>query len=207
MTKPKRSTIPIERVESKILVIRGQRVMLDSDLAEIYGIETKNLNKAVKRNLSRFPEDFIFQLAKKEFENLKFQIGTSSAESTHSTRPQIVTAAKEAGPNLKSQIATSSWGGKRKLPYAFTEHGAVMLASVLNSPTAIQASIFVVRDFIQLRQLGAINANLAIKIAELEDKYGKHDIQIQKVIKILRQLLEPPIEPTESEKEPIGFRV
>ena len=193
MAKSKSSIVPLEHVENKILILRGQRVMLDSDLAEIYGVETKVLNQAVKRNLQRFPEDFMFQLTSEETKNLRFKFETSSFELL----------------GLRLQFVTSKIGrgGSRYLPYAFTEHGAVMLASILNSPSAVQASIFVVRAFIQLRQLGAINANLAIKIAELEDKYGKHDIQIQKVIRVLHKLLEPPPEPTEPEKPPIGFRV
>jgi hypothetical protein len=193
MTKSKTNIIPIERVESKILIVRGERAMLDSDLAEIYGVETKVLNQAVKRNLRRFPEDFMFQLTESETKSLRSRFVTSDGK-----HPEFL---------VRSQFVTASKRNIRHAPYAFTEHGAVMLASILNSPSAVQASIFVVRAFIQLRQFGAINANLAIKIAALEDKYGKHDIQIQKVITILRKLLEPPIEPPEPEKPPIGFRV
>ena len=175
MPESKLEIIPVERLENKIIVLRNQRVMLDSDLAEIYGTETKVLNQAVKRNANRFPEDFMFKLTAKE------------------------------GEDLRSQFVTSKMGrgGLRYLPYAFTEHGAVMLASVLNSPTAVKASILVVRAFIQLRRLSGLNANLAIKIAELENKYGKHDKAIQKIIKTLLTLIELP--PPEKPREPIGF--
>jgi hypothetical protein len=113
--------IPIEIIENKIFIIRGQKVMLDRDLAQLYGVETKALNRAVKRNIERFPEKFMFQLTDEEWENLRCHFGTSSSDDK----------------NLKSQIATSNWGGQRYLPYVFTEHGALMLSSVLNSKRAI----------------------------------------------------------------------
>jgi ORF6N domain len=191
MSKSKVQIVPVERAESKIIVLRGQRVMLDSDLAEIYGVTTKRLNEQVKRNRSRFPEDFMFQL------------NSDETKSILRSRSHIATSNPE---NLKSQIATSSCGGRRKLPFAFTEHGAVMLASVLNSPTAVKASILVVRAFIQLRKMSALNANLAIKVAELESKYSKHDRAIQTIIKTLKALIEPPLGPPDSPRNPIGFR-
>src|SRR3989339_759370 len=124
--------IPVEVIENKIYMIRGLKVMLDRDLAELYGVETFNLNKAVKRNDERFPEDFMFQLTKEELSNLKFQVGRSS---------------------LKSQIVISSWGGRRYLPYVFTEQGVAMLSSVLNSKRAVQVNIQIMRTFTRLREI------------------------------------------------------
>lgn len=123
-------------IQSKIYTIRGQRVMLDRDLAEMYGVETRVLNQAVKRNLERFPSDFMFQLSNAEFENWKSQIVISNIE----------------GEDLKSQNVTSSWGGIRKLPYAFTELGVAMLSSVLNSKTAVQINMGIMRAFVTIRQ-------------------------------------------------------
>jgi len=132
-------------IESRILLIRGQKVMLDADLAELYGVETRRLNEQVSRNIERFPEDFMFQLTAEEF------------------------------ANLKSQFATSSWGGRRKLPYAFTEHGSIMAASVLNSARAIEISVHVVRAFVRMRELVAGNKELAQKLNQLDRKVGAHD--------------------------------
>jgi hypothetical protein len=131
-------------IESLILTLRGQKVMPDADLAELYGVPTKRLNEQVKRNADRFPEDFLFQLTAPEFENLKSQFATSS-----------LGVAQKAGvlPN-RSQFVTASHGGRRKVPFAFTEHGAIMAATVLNSPEAVAMSVFVVRAFMQMRQLG-----------------------------------------------------
>ena len=131
--------IPLEKVEDKILLIRGQKVMLDSDLAFLYNIETKILVQAVKRNKERFPEEFMFQLTSKEFEN------------------------------LRSQFVTSSWGGRRYLPFAFTEYGVVMLSSVLKSRKAIAININIVKAFIKLRELAFSYKDLARKLWELED--------------------------------------
>lgn len=133
--------IPAERIENCIYLLRGQRVMLDDDLAMLYEVETKTLNRAVKRNLRRFPEDFMFQLSAKEFENLRYQFGTSR------------------------------WGGRRYPPYAFTEQGVAMLSSVLNSKRAIQVNIEIMRAFVRLRQMLGSNAELARKLAALEKKY------------------------------------
>jgi hypothetical protein len=165
-----KSIIPTERIEHSIIVIRGKKVMLDSDLAEIYGVTTKRLIEQVKRNIGRFPEDFMFQLTNQE-----------------------VTI-------LRSQIATSSWGGRRYLPYVFTEHGAVMLASVLNSPVAIDASVQVVRAFVKLRQILASHAELARKLNALEKKY---DAQFMEVFRAIRELMQPTVQPG---KRKIGFK-
>ncbi len=138
--KPK-ALVPIETIEQKILLIRGQKVMLDCDLSDLYEIETKVLKRAVKRNKERFPEDFILRLTKQEFDNLRFHFGTSR------------------------------WGGHRYLPYAFTENGVAMLSSVLNSPRAIQVNIQIMRTFTKLREIIAANKDLSRRLDELEKKY------------------------------------
>lgn len=166
--------IPQEVVERRILVIRGQKVMLDRDLAELYGILTKNLNKAVSRNMNRFPEDFMFQLTKEEFENLKFHFGTSS------------------------------WGGSRKMPHAFTEYGILMLSSVLNSERAIQVNIVIMRAFVRLKQVIATHKELAEKLKELEEEVGKHNKLIIEIFEIIKQLTPQPAAPVKP-KPLIGF--
>ena len=172
----------VEQIESQICLIRGQKVMLDADLAELYGIPTKVLNQAIKRNSERFPEDFMFQLTAEEFADLRCQGGISNL------RSQIVTSNNPAGR-----------GGRRHLPYAFTEHGAIMAASVLNSPRAIEASVQVVRAFVQLRQMLATNAELSGKLAALEKKY---DIKFRAVFEAIRELMTPS---DPKKKRPIGF--
>jgi hypothetical protein len=156
MAKP----ITVELVASKVLVIRGKRVMLDSDLAWLYGVTTFNLNKAVGRNIERFPADFIFQLTKEEFNNLIFHSGISS------------------------------WGGRRHLPYAFTEQGVAMLSSVLRSRQAILVNIQIMRAFTYFRRMLLTNSNLRRKIEEMEKKYDK---QFAIVFQAIKQLLEPPL--------------
>ena len=136
--------VPAERIERRIFYLRGVKVMLSSDLSELYGVTAKALNQAVRRNLDRFPEDFMFQLTREEFNN------------------------------LKSQIVTSSWGGMRRaLPYAFTEQGIAMLSGVLKSPTAIRVNIEIMRAFVKLRQMLASNAELSRKLNDLEKKYDR----------------------------------
>ncbi len=163
----------MERIERAILSIRGEKVMLDNDLAELYGVETGALNRAVKRNLGRFPGDFMFQLTPKEAEILKCQFGISS----------------------------SGHGGRRRsLPYAFTEQGVAMLSSVLNSERAVAVNIGIMRAFVRLRQMLASNAELARKLAALENKY---DAQFKVVFDAIRQLMSPPAKP----KREIGFHV
>jgi phage regulator Rha-like protein len=165
----------IAKLQGAIHLIRGQRVMLDFDLAMIYGVTTKRLNEQLKRNRLRFPADFAFQLTIQEFRTLKSQIATSS-----------------------------SHGGKRKLPWVFTEHGALMLASVLNSAIAVQASVRVVRAFVRLREMVAANAQLAAKLEELERRFDSHDEAIANLFATLKQLLEPSEAPKRRE---IGFHV
>ena len=154
--------IPEEVLLSKIYLIRGQKVMLDEDIAELYQVETKRLNEQVKRNSERFPEDFMFQLTVQEFEN------------------------------LKSQIATSSWGGRRKLPYAFTEQGVAMLSSVLNSTVAIQVNIQIIRIFTKMRELLLTNKDILLKLEKLEKDLSENKQDIAVVFKALKQLLDAP---------------
>ena len=176
-------------LKNEIHLVRGERVMLDSALAEIYGVSTRRLNEQLRRNRKRFPSDFAFQLAREEFTNLMSQIATSSLS------PRSV-------PNLKSQIVTSSsHGGRRKLPWVFTEHGAIMLASVLNSDIAVEASVRVVRAFVQLREMISANAGLAQKLADFEKRLGSHDQAIAQLFAAIRALLEPP----PLKKREIGF--
>jgi hypothetical protein len=153
--------IPIERVESKIYVIRGQKVMLDRDLAELYGVETFNLNKAVSRNLDRFPEDFMFKITKEEAENLTFQTGISS------------------------------WGGTRKLPRVFAEQGVAMLSSVLRSERAIQVNILIMRAFVKIKQALATHVEVSRKLKELEGRLDKNDKQIAAIFDAIREMVKP----------------
>jgi ORF6N domain len=165
----------VASIESAIYLIRSQRVMLDSDLAAVYGVTTKRLNEQLRRNRSRFPSDFAFQL----------------------TAEELI--------NLRSQIATSSFhGGRRYRPWVFTEHGAIMLASVLNSQIAVQASVRVVRAFVRLREMVAANAQFAAKLEELECRLDSHDEAIVDLFATLKRLLEPS-EP--AKRREIGFHV
>ena len=174
-----RAVLPAERIERSILLIRRHRVMLDSDLAELYGVETKVLNRAVKRNLDRFPQDFMFQLTAEEFSNMRFQFGTSS---------------------LRSQIDTSRWGGRRYPPYAFTEQGVAMLSSVLRSTRAVQVNIEIMRAFVRVRQMLASHQELSRRLDDLEKKY---DQQFRGVFDAIRQLMTPPEPP----RRRLGFPV
>ncbi len=160
---------PLERIERAILLIRGHKVMLDKDLAGLYGVTTTNLNKAASRNIDRFPPDFMLQLSKQEMNNLKFHFGTSS------------------------------WGGTRKLPRAFTEQGVAMLSSILRSKRAAQVNIEIMRTFVRLRRMLASNADLARKLNDLEKKYN---LQFKAVFDAIRQLMTPTLPP----RRPIGFR-
>ena len=182
MTPSTRSLRKLDHVENAIYLVRGQRVMLDSDLAQIYRVTTKQLNQQMKRNRKRFPADFAFQLTSKEFASLRSQFAT---------------------PSLRSQSVTSKKGGRRYRPWVFTEHGVIMLASVLNSDIAAQASVRVVRAFVRLREMVAANTQLAIKLADLEQRLDSHDAAIVELFAALRQLLEPEVKP----KREIGFHV
>lgn len=156
--------IPVQIIENKIFVIRGHKVMLDSDLAKLYNVETKVLNQAVKRNIKRFPDEFMFQMTQEEFSD------------------------------LKSQFVTSSWGGKRKLPYAFTEHGVLMLSSVLNSEKAIQINIQIIKVFNKLRQISLTHKELSGRLDELEKSFinytKENNIDIEEILLQLKYLTE-----------------
>jgi hypothetical protein len=165
----------IKPVEPKILILRGMRVILDSELAELYGVQVKRLNEQVKRNAERFPQDFMFQLSFSERENLRSQFATSS----------------------------SSHGGRRHPPYAFTEHGAIMAATVLSTKRAIEMSVFVVRAFVRLRDMLGTSGKVAGKLTELERRLKGHDVSIQAIIDAIRELMAP--EPRKRRR--IGFRV
>jgi len=158
-----KSVIPTEIIQNKIFIIRGKKVMLSFDLAKLYNAEVRVLIQSVKRNIERFPDDFLFQLNDSEYKI------------------------------LKSQIVISSWGGaRRSLPYAFTEQGVAMLSSVLRSKQAIQVNIQIMRTFTKIRELIITHKDLRLKIQELEDKYKDHDQQISTIFEAIRQLLEPP---------------
>jgi hypothetical protein len=162
-------------VESRIIALRHQKVILDTDLAELYGVPVKRLNEQVKRNQERFPADFMFRLNAEEGESLRSQIATSK----------------------------SGRGGRRYAPYAFTEHGAIMAATVLNSDRAVEMSVFVVRAFVRLREVLAANQQLASKIDELEQRLDTHDASIQELIETIRELMAP--EPASGAR--IGFQL
>ena len=173
----KTDLLPVAHIQARIHVVRGKRVMLDADLARFYGVTTFNLNKAVTRNLDRFPEDFAFILTSEEARNLIFQSGISSSQ----------TADKEGlGKTSRAH------GGARKPPRAFTEQGVAMLASVLRSPRAVAISVALVRAFTQLRELLSTHRELAVKLGELERKLAGHDHAIRNLFETIRQLLEPP---------------
>ncbi len=159
--------ITYKRIETKIFSLRGEKVILDSDLASIYGVTTARLNQQVKRNKERFPADFAFRLTKEEFKDLMLQIA----------------------------ISNSIRGGRRKLPLVFTEHGAIMAANVLNSSKAVRMSVLVVRAFVQIRRNISITSELAKRLDDLERKVINHDSDIQTLIEAIRQLMQPPEKP------------
>jgi phage regulator Rha-like protein len=175
-----RKSIAPEKIASAILILRGQRVLQDSELAALYGVSTKRFNEQVHRNRKRFPADFMFQLA---------------AEETSSLRSQIAT------------LKTGRGQHRKYLPYVFTEHGAIMAATILNSPRAIEMSVYVVRAFVQLREMLASNKELARRFAQLETRLDKkltiHDEAIAAILAAIRQLMHPPV----PKRRPIGFTV
>ena len=181
-----------EQLEPLIFAIRRHRVLLDADLARLYGVTVGALNQSVKRNYERFPEDFAFQLQRAEIENLKSQIVIS--------RPQAV---ELEGQKLNwSHFVTSSHGGRRHVPWAFTEHGALMAANILRSDRAVQMSIFIVRAFIRLREHVAANTAILKRLAEIDKTLLRHDASLRDVYQKLLPLLQPaPIPP----KRRIGF--
>jgi hypothetical protein len=183
MTKTE-ALIPLERIEGAILLLRGHKVMLDSDLAALYGVETKALNRAVKRNLVRFPADFMFQITDEEAAALRRQFGTSDAKD---------------GSALRSQFGTSKGrGGRRYLPHVFTEQGVAMLSSVLHSERAVQVNVEIMRTFVRLRAMLLSHEQLARKLAALERKY---DAQFRAVFDAIRRIMAPDPKP----RRRIGF--
>ena len=176
---PKNTTnelmLPDEILINKIYLIKGQKVMLDRDLAELYGVETKQLKRQVKRNLERFPEDFMFEMSEEDFQNWRSQFGTS---------------------NLSDKM------GLRYAPYCFTEHGVLMLSSVLNSPRAIQVNIQIVRIYTKLREMLLTHKDILLKLEEMEKKIGKQDTKIKLVFDYLNQF----IKQQEKPRKMIGFR-
>ena len=180
MAKTKKSDkqiIPNEIVVNKIYMIRGMKVMLDKDLAALYEVETKRFNEQVKRNISRFPDDFMFRLTKEEF------------------------------ANLRSQIATSSWGGTRYLPLAFTEQGVAMLSGIINSEKAISMNIAIMRAFVEMRRMALNNKLIADKLNKIEDKLGSHDNQLKQIYQAIEDLLEEKVEQKDwKNRKRIGFR-
>jgi len=185
-----------EKIEPLVLYLRREKVILDADLAELYGVETKRINEAVKRNLERFPEDFMFQLSEDEWDVLRPQNATLKKEGD-SLRSQ--TATSSASPSLLFQSGTSKTrGGRRTRPYAFTEQGVAMLSSVLRSPRAVEVNIAIMRTFVQLRRLMDSNKLLAEKIEKLEKKY---DENFSIVFDAIRQLIAADSKP----KREVGF--
>ncbi|MDX2128430.1 MAG: ORF6N domain-containing protein [Chloroherpetonaceae bacterium] len=168
----KQDLIVQERILRSIFVIRNQKVMMDSDLASLYGVETRRLNEQVSRNIDRFPDDFMFQLSEMEWKH------------------------------LKSQFATSSWGGRRTPPFMFTEQGIAMLSSVLNSPTAIQVNISIMRVYVKMRQWAVNYEDLLKKIDALNQRQMEHSEHIREIYQIIEELVRPAI----TERKPMGFR-
>ena len=163
-----KSVISVKKIENRIFAVRGHRVMLDFDLAELYGVQTKSLKQTVRRNIDRFPSDFMFILTYQEFANLRSQIVTSSSR---------------------------QWGGTRYRPMAFTEQGVAMLSSVLRSKRAVQVNIEIMRAFVRLREMLSTHKELARKLKELEERLGEHDEQIQLIFEAIHQLMSPPDKP------------
>ena len=164
-----------QKILNKIYVIRGEKVMLDQDLADMYAVETKQLKRQVKRNIERFPKDFMFELTKKEFEN------------------------------LRSQIGTSSWGGTRYIPMAFTEQGIAMLSSVLNSKTAIEVNIRIIRVFTKLKEYALTHKEILLQLAKLEKEVKGNSKDIENIFLVLKELLEKQSKPTPPRNK-IGFK-
>ena len=175
MTARKTTPASLERITQSILVLRGQRVLLDADLATLFAVTTRRLNEQVRRNRSRFPNDFLFELTTEEF------------------------------AILKSHFATSRWGGRRKLPLAFTEHGAIQAATILNSPRAVEVSVYVVRAFVKLRELLGSNRELVRRFEQLEARLDKklteHDEAIAAILAAIRELMRAP----QPQRRGIGF--
>ena len=175
MPKKLQELVPENQILKIILIIRGEKVILDSDLAALYGVETRRLNEQVRRNIDKFPEDFMFQLTQEEFANLKSQIATSSL----------------------------GWGGRRKAPLVFTEHGALQAANVLKSAQANKMSVYIVRTFVRLRQIALTNEKLARKVDKLENRITDHDELLIELVREIRKLIDTP--KPKRKKRLVGF--
>ena len=182
--------IPTEQIALRIRHFRGEKVLLDFDLAALYGVETRALNQAVRRNADRFPADFMFQLSSEEAETLSQVVTRSVAGHDVSNSSQIV-------------MSLAKYRGKRYRPYAFTEQGVAMLSSVLNSESAVKMNIAIMRAFVQLRRALETNRELARKFSELERRIDKHDAEIDAILEAIRQLMAPPEKP----RREIGFHI
>jgi hypothetical protein len=207
-----RALIPHEQIQEHILLLRGQKVILDADLARLYGVPTYRFNEAFKRNRHRFPDDFAFQLTADEFADLRSHIATSSLQGveksgdTEDSSQFAMSSSQRPGHKdlaNRSHFATSSsrYRGTAYRPWAFTEHGALMAANILRSERAVQMSVIVVRAFVRLREMLATNKTLAAKLAELERTVASHDGHIQSLFQTIRQLMKP--EPPKPRR--IGF--
>ena len=199
MSTKRTGILPVEQITRSILAFRGHKVLLDSELAELYGVPTKALNQAVKRNIERFPNDFMFRLRRTEARALIRSQSVTASQGP--MRPQPLTASQ--GP-MRSQSVTASRArrNERYAPYAFTEHGSIMAATILNSPRAVEMSIYVVRAFVQLRELLASNKQLARRLDEMHKgigrKFGSYDQMLAGILDTLREL-------QKTESRPIGF--
>jgi hypothetical protein len=182
----------IRNIQNRIYEIRGERIILDKDLAALYETETKALNLAVKRNIKRFPKDFMFQLTKEEFEGLRFQIETLEKSDNH----------------LRLQFETSKGrGGTRYLPYAFTEQGVAMLSGILNSDKAINMNISIMRAFVEIRKIVLGNNDLKIQLREIKEQIGEHDVQLSQIYDAMENLLdEKAAQRKWDDRERIGFK-
>lgn len=197
----------MQSIQNRIYEIRGERVMLDSDLADLYEVETRVLNQAVKRNIKRFPKDFMFQLTKKEWEDLKSQFVISSFSVSDSNKKLQIVSLEQSNSLLTSQNVTSSWGGIRKLPYAFTEQGVAMLSGVLNSDKAINMNIAIMRAFVEVRKIFLKENDLKEQLKEIKEKLGEHDGQLNQIYDAMENLLdEKAAQKKWEQRERIGFK-
>lgn len=204
--KRRRHSDTMPNIQGLILEMRGQNVILDSDLAVLYGVPAKRLNEQVKRNADRFPSDFVFQLTPQEAANVRSQSTTSSLQDVHNqdddaNRPPIATSSVST---MRSQIATASRRNVRHLPFVFTEHGALMAANVLRSPKAVEMSVFIVRAFVRMRGALVSQYEMATRLDQIEKVLLVHDGQLKELFETIRPLLLPPPDPA---SKPIGFHV
>ncbi len=193
----------IKSIQNRIYDIRGERVLLDFDLAALYEVETRVLNQAVKRNIKRFPEDFMFRLSEQEWQTMRSQIVTAyQGEEVPSS--QIVMM---KSPSLMSQSVTSSWGGTRKMPYAFTEQGVAMLSGVLSSDKAINMNIAIMRAFVDVRKIVLNQGDIKTQLTDIIERVGEHDAQLTHLYEAIENLIDKRAAQTKWEnRERIGFK-